>query len=52
MIADKGHIALIIPNFARAPVHRCGLGIYRYSGDRTWRTIPSSERTSFFHIGL
>lgn len=52
MIASRGHIAFIIPNFARAPVRRRDLGIYRYSGDRTWRTIPPAERTSFFHVGL
>jgi proteasome lid subunit RPN8/RPN11 len=52
MIAEKGHIALIIPNFASAPARRRELGIYRYSGARTWHTIPGSECASFVHLGL
>jgi hypothetical protein len=38
MIAQSGHFALIVPDFARAPVRRSKLGIYRYLGNHAWTT--------------
>ncbi|HTA91571.1 MAG TPA: hypothetical protein VK745_18435 [Polyangiaceae bacterium] len=52
MIAERGHIAFIIPSFARATIRRRALGIYRYSGARSWEEIPASDRSAFFHVGL
>jgi proteasome lid subunit RPN8/RPN11 len=37
MIAQSGHVALIVPRFARVPVKTEDLGIYEYLGDHKWR---------------
>ncbi|MCF2523213.1 hypothetical protein [Bradyrhizobium sp. G127] len=52
MISRAGHVALILPNFARAPVSTEVVGIYRYLGGKNWHAIPSAGRRSFFHIGV
>ena len=52
MIAQKGHLAIILPRFAKPPVRLNEVGIYRYRGGKRWHTIPSEYRSSFFHIGL
>jgi hypothetical protein len=52
MIAKAGHLALILPRFARAPVRRPEIGIYLYQGAKQWETIAPERRRSFFHIGL
>ncbi|MBN9306917.1 MAG: hypothetical protein BGO82_05565 [Devosia sp. 67-54] len=36
MVALAGHIALIVPDFARGPHWRHRLGIYRYEGSHQW----------------
>jgi hypothetical protein len=52
IIARAGHIALIVPHFARWPIRRRAVGIYRYIGGGRWETIPTESHTKFFHIGL
>ena len=52
MIARRGHLALIVPRFACAPVRRCEVGLYRYMGARRWEPVPRSQRCAFFHIGV
>ena len=52
MIAQAGHLALILPNFAREPVERPQIGIYRYRGSKQWDTVPSLQRRAFLSIGL
>ena len=52
MIARAGHLALIVPDFGRAPVRRPDLGIYRYHGAGQWEVIPSARHREFFSIGL
>jgi hypothetical protein len=52
IIARAGHIALIVPHFARAPVRRSDVGLYRYLGSRRWETIAPAKRRAFFRIGL
>jgi len=37
MIALRGHLALIVPRMARAPVRRWSVGLYEYLGDHKWR---------------
>jgi hypothetical protein len=37
MIARTGHIALIFPRMARAPVRRWSVGFYEYLGSHQWR---------------
>lgn len=48
MIACAGHLALIVPRFARPPVGARDIGVYRYLGAKRWETVPSRH----FHIGL
>ena len=52
MISRAGHLALILPDFARAPVRTEKVGIYRYLGDKRWHTVPAAARRIFLHIGL
>lgn len=39
MIAMAGHLALIVPHFARPPVLPESLGFYEYRGTRRWRNL-------------
>lgn len=52
IIARAGHLALILPNFAAAPVRRDGIGIYRYQGSKRWSIVPFRSRREFLYIGL
>jgi hypothetical protein len=52
MVTQAGHLALILPQFARAPIRREEIGIYRYLGNQAWHTVPRAQRRAFFHIGL
>jgi hypothetical protein len=52
MISRAGHIAFILPNFARPPVPPESVGMYRYLGDKRWHTVPAAARRVFLHIGL
>ena len=52
IIARAGHIALIVPNLAEAPVDLTKVGIYRYGGGGRWQTIPARQRRQFFSIGF
>ena len=52
MISEAGHLAIILPNFARAPMPRETIGLFRYTGNMTWSDVPRAERRDFFHIGL
>lgn len=49
MISQKGHVAMIIPNFASEPVRIARVGIYRYQGGKKWLPVPPPERRSFFY---
>lgn len=52
MVSRSGHLALIVPHFAAAPVYRREVGVYRYKGDKRWHTVPPDERRRFFFIGI
>lgn len=39
MIARKGHLAIIIPNYARRPVKIPLVGLFEFSGNRQWKTL-------------
>jgi hypothetical protein len=52
MITMAGHLALILPEFARPPIGPERVGIYRYLGGKRWQTIPAAQRCRFFHVGL
>ncbi len=52
MIARKGHIALIVPDFARWPIALDRLGIYEYCGDHAWIDRSPAHAPSFFYTGF
>jgi hypothetical protein len=52
MISRAGHIAFILPDYARPPMPQESVGIYRYLGDKRWHTVPTAARSVFLHIGL
>jgi hypothetical protein len=52
MVTQAGHLALILPDFARPPVPREDIGIYRYLGNQAWHSVPRADRRMFLHIGL
>ena len=50
IIAEKGHIALILPDFAKGPNRPGKIGVFRYLGNLQWR----DQSTVFFsplHLG-
>ena len=49
MVAMRGHIALIVPNFARSALDLGGVGQYRYEGAKRWKVSPSPS-LGFFSI--
>lgn len=52
MVSQAGHIALIIPRFARKPIPHDDIGIYRYLGAGEWQTVPRGQRRRFFSLGF
>ena len=51
MVARAGHIAIIVPDFARWPIRRHRLGVYEYRGQHEW-TDRSSRSRRFFYTGF
>ena len=39
MVAQAGHVAIIVPNYARVRVWRHRLGLYRYRGAHQWDNL-------------
>ena len=37
MIVERGHLALILPRYARAPIGDVEIGLYEYLGGKQWR---------------
>ncbi len=50
IVAEVGHIAIILPHFAQRTTSPGGIGIYRYLGSRKWRD-QSRERPCPLHVG-
>ena len=50
MIAVTGHLALIVPNFARPPVALKSLGFFEYRGSHRWRSLGGSQIRRFLRI--
>jgi hypothetical protein len=45
MISTAGHIAFILPNFAKDTLHALtGAGLYRYLGGFEWRRIDPKSK--------
>jgi len=39
MVAQLGHIAVIVPNFAVAPINPKSLGLFEYQGSHCWKDL-------------
>lgn len=52
MVAQAGHIAIIVPDFAAWPIRENCLGVYEYRGEHRWidRTHPKTRH--FFYTGF
>jgi len=52
MIAQLGHVALILPQYARPPLRIADIGVYRFEGRNHWHSVPKADVRAFFHVGL
>ena len=50
MIAQRGHLALILPHFARPPVPTEKIGFFEYLGSHRWRDLSGDQISRFLHI--
>lgn len=50
MIAQRGHLALIVPYFARPPVQLETLGFFEYQGAHRWRDLSGRHIGRHLHI--
>jgi proteasome lid subunit RPN8/RPN11 len=48
MLAQRGHVALIVPHFAQEPVRPEQVGVHEYLGDGEWRSTHGREA----HVAL
>lgn len=47
VIAVPGHLALIVPRFARPPVLHAEIGVFQYQGSKQWRSFASTDVIDF-----
>lgn len=52
MVARAGHIAVIVPDFASAPVRYERLGIYEYQGEHRWVNKGHGHARKFIYSGF
>lgn len=52
MIARRGHLALIVPDFAAPPVRPADLGFYEYLGSHRWRSLGGRHIHRHLLIGF
>jgi proteasome lid subunit RPN8/RPN11 len=50
MIAQHGHLALIVPDFALRPVPISEVGIYAYIGNHQWLNLSGPGAPEIFHL--
>jgi proteasome lid subunit RPN8/RPN11 len=52
MVAQAGHISLIVPRYARRPRRHRALGVHVYGGDRTWVSHYGREAARLVRLTL
>jgi proteasome lid subunit RPN8/RPN11 len=52
MVASAGHIAVIVPDFAAAPVRYERLGIYEYEGNHCWADRGHARARCYIYTGF
>lgn len=50
MHSQTGHIALILPTFATAPVRATEVGVHEYLGDKGWRSHFGRDAARLLYI--
>jgi hypothetical protein len=51
-LPNRGHIAVIVPNFARPPVNINDLGIFEYVERFRWSDLGHARAHRYFYVGL
>lgn len=51
MIATRGHVAIIVPNFAQRAIEAASLGIYEYLGSHEWIDHSGPKAGQIFYTG-
>jgi len=52
MVSREGHIAIIVPDFAAAPVRQHRLGVYAYRGGHAWDDYSGRKARAFLYTGI
>ena len=52
MVARVGHVAIIVPQFAAAPIDVDQLGIYEYRGNHRWFDRSARNGGRFLYVGM
>lgn len=52
MVAQPGHLAIIVPRFAQGTILVRELGLYRYRGEHTWDDWSFAAAEQRFYMGL
>lgn len=52
MIAQRRHVAMILPNFARAPIAPEDIGLFEYRGRHHWRALGHRRIRRHLKIGI
>lgn len=51
MIAQKGHIGILVPNYALKVYRARDLGVYEYEGNHQWKEFTGQKAAIYFYIG-
>jgi hypothetical protein len=51
MVARFGHIAIIVPRYAKPPHELSKMGIYEYAGEHAWHDRSGETARKFFYTG-
>lgn len=51
MVASHGHIALIVPNYAKEIAYPEVMGIYEYLGSHQWRAYSGKSAKRYLYVG-
>lgn len=52
MVSRAGHVAIIVPDFARWPIDYSRLGVYEYRGQCEWHDRSPSRVRNFLYTGF
>ena len=52
MIAQHRHLAMILPDLARAPIEPTQIGLYEYRGRHRWRDLGHARIARHLKIGI